>query len=263
MKPFIRNLIIIVIVSSLSYFTVQAVDDWRHREQDPCPEGMAFIASAQGGFCLDRYEASAGSDCPVASPQSIAETRRNLDDDRCRPIAKAQRQPWRFISRDQAERACAAAGKRLPTAAEWQAGALGTDAGSRENPLCHLYNNWPEQPGLTGSSRACVSDSGHYDMAGNVWEWVADVVKEGNWQGRSLPESGYISASNGQGLPGATRAEAHPDYGSDYFWIKEPDLRAVAKGGYYDSEDRGGIYSTYAEISTNEVSPGIGFRCAK
>ena len=178
-----KTIIVVVSAIILSTIGVRATDNLSSflpamigrgltGDESACPSDMVFVLSDKGGFCIDKYEASAGLSCSYQDPQNQTQTRDNLNEINCQPASVSRAAPWRYISQDQAQAACAKAGKRLPTNEEWYLAALGTPDLSSNWGLedCHVANNWKSQPGLTGSGSKCISSAGAYDMIGNVWE---------------------------------------------------------------------------------------------
>ncbi|MCX6053416.1 MAG: formylglycine-generating enzyme family protein [Chloroflexi bacterium] len=84
------------------------------------------------------------------------------------------------VSWNDASAYCVWAGRKLPTEAEWEKVARGTDKRvfpwGNETPYCNLANLLGCKGGTTivGSYTTGMSPYGALDMAGNVWEWVAD-----------------------------------------------------------------------------------------
>jgi hypothetical protein len=196
-------------------------------------DDMVEVGSPDGGlhFWIYRYEASR----PGATAASGGTATH-------RACSQADVLPWTLVSYADAAAACAAAGKRLCTAAEYSLACGGSanlayPYGPTYDPAaCNGVNRAPDggvpdggvDPALlpTGALPACVSPVGAYDMSGNAKEWTADRANN--------PDGGV------------------PDGGAIY----------VVRGGAYDTPEPGLTCAfDWAREVGNVLLPTLGFRC--
>ena len=248
---------------NLSDTMIGSVFSGSEKSDSICPKNMVLVTQALSPFCVDMYEVSAGEDCIYIDPLNEDQTMFNLSDPDCEPVSSVNKLPWRHITLDQAQRACSRAGKRLPSAGEWYKAAIGTpdpnDGWSSEH--CNVSNNRAEGVSITGNGIRCISDAGAYDMVGNVWEWVEESVQKGDWNGRELPETGYITGVDVDGIAYETNKKKVETFNNDRFWVDERLLAGVMRGGYYNSKSQSGVYATYAASPPTFTGDAVGFRC--
>jgi formylglycine-generating enzyme required for sulfatase activity len=192
-----------------------------------------------GAFYLDKFEVTV-----IRYGKFLAATKRPLPRHwaEVNP-ARDEARPVIGVSWQSADAYCRWAGKRLPTEAEWEKAARGTDArlypwGS-ELPTSRHGNfgkRWTGYETLdpVGSHPLGKSPYGIEDLAGNVWEWVAD------WYHRA-----YYRQSPPRNPPG-------PDKGDE----------KVFRGGGWNHDAFLSRSSLRNRDEPDTQINSIGFRCA-
>jgi formylglycine-generating enzyme required for sulfatase activity len=219
-----------------------------------CPQGSAPLNVDGSVICADLYEASPSERCPNKTLTNIVHSEQNANTSGCYAASAKGASPWNFVSLPQAQRACANAGKRLPTSKEWYQIALGTDPNA-----CSVHGGGVQKTG----NDACISSVGAKDTVGNVWEWVNEEVNGNTFKGRALPPEGYVTSVDSDGVAITSGETADQLYGSDYFWSKSEGVFGMIRGGFYGSEADAGLYTMNASVPTNFATEGVGFRCVE
>jgi formylglycine-generating enzyme required for sulfatase activity len=168
----------------------------------------------------------------------------------------AEALPVRCVDWEQADAFCTWAGGHLPTEAQWEKAARGTE-GARfpwgfRPPACsdanYRYVAWYCQAGVieVASYPESVSAYGLNDVAGNAWEWTADWYDAGYYRDAPDTDPGGPTES----------CRRHAD---------GPALdctQKVMRGGAWNTLE-GPIRTAARSAAPPEVSDvNIGFRCA-
>lgn len=198
-------------------------------------------------FYIDKYEVTTSEYQVCVSEGVCKEPESDFEVEGYFDSPEYANYPIVSVGWDDAKTYCEWRGARLPTEAEWEKAARGTDGrtypwgdefnGNYGN-FCdrdYEFNDGYEENAPVGSFSEGASPYGVMDMAGNAWEWVSD------WYGYN-----YYTNSPGENPQGPAEGSMRVLKGGT--WKCE---------GYYDvrAADRAGWYSDLRYIFT-------GFRCA-
>jgi uncharacterized repeat protein (TIGR01451 family) len=182
-------------------------DDCDGTIDDGAPDSMVEVRNASNTllFKIYAYEAS--------RPDATAGAAGVMSHRSCSSPSVV---PWSTVTQAQAAAACAASGKRLCTATEWQLACAGNSGrkypygntyqpntcnGNDYDPNCTLPDDDLAQ--ITGAKHgcpakpaqsACASSFGAFDMSGNLKEWTATATATNTFQVRG---GGFDSAPGG------------------------------------------------------------------
>ncbi|HXC67880.1 MAG TPA: formylglycine-generating enzyme family protein [Nitrospiraceae bacterium] len=205
-------------------------------DSDEQPAHKVYVDS----FSMDKYEVTVGQYAAFLQAKGIDPP----SDWKTMNRSEHQKRPVANVDWADAFAFCKWAGKRLPTEAEWEKAARGTDdrlypwGNDPPTPLHANFgkSDWSNHGVLApiGSFENGKSPYGIYDMAGNVWEWVND------WY-----DYNYYKNSPSQSPTG-------PSSGGT----------KVIRGGAWNSNPRA-MRSSNRSLTSPTDQGLTGFRCAK
>jgi formylglycine-generating enzyme required for sulfatase activity len=154
----------------------------------------------------------------------------------------------------QAQQACRASGKRLPSGEEWLAAASGTnDPGSNTGTGGACVTN-ATGPRSTGGGTTCVSAWGAQDMIGNLYEWT------GEWYAGVGTNSVQNTWEPGYGGDGNWNIVSAASGGASGAWqAGEPS--AAVRGGDWADLTFAGVFSLNLATAPSYEDHSTGFRC--
>jgi len=183
-------------------------------------------------YSIYRTEVTVGQYLPFAKSTGRklpSEPRYGFHDDR----------PVVYVSWDDAQAYCEWAGGSLPTEAQWEKAARGTDGrlfpwgNAYDKSLAHVGPGVKREAKPVGSYPAGASPYGVLDMTGNVDEWVHDYYAKDYY--RNAPDTDPTGADRGQ--------------------------RGIRGGSFQVGNEKKLTTTTRSGKTASTLGDGTGFRC--
>jgi hypothetical protein len=178
------------------------------------PDEMVKVGTGPQAFWIDRYEASVwdsydsgATQYTTSYPSTFPANGQTTSDKLLVTLSESGDTPSSNISWYQANVACIASGKRLPSRQEWLMAAAATpNPGSSAGTggLCVTNATGPRN---NGGGTACVSTWGAQDMIGNLSEWTGDDplgVRGGNYTSSTAASAIELGAVTDLGTGAST-----------------------------------------------------------
>jgi formylglycine-generating enzyme required for sulfatase activity len=203
-----------------------------------------------GAFSMDRYEVTNARYAACVSAGACSKPALTGSKLRAKYYDEPEfaDYPVIFVAWSQADAFCKWSGGRLPTEAEWERAARGTEGGhtypwGEAQPDCSKANfgGCAGDTDRVGRREAGASPYGAMDLAGNVWEWTADWYDAGY----------YARLSQASGAAGVTDDPRGPGDGK---------LKVMRGGCWVSGASSLRTTCRKAELPAS-WAPNVGFRC--
>ena len=222
---------------------------------------MVRVGTGPTAFWIDRYEASLWQNADGTGNQyGLADgdahgfgfSRNGQYSKPLYAVSRSGAAPAGWLTWFQAQAACRASGKRLPTNEEWLEAGRGTadpGASAGNGGLCFTQGNAPR---TTGAGTQCVSQWGAQDLVGNqaepMGEWAIGV---GQTSGVAIP---WPAEYNGDGTNNVSSW-------ADSNGLGKGIVAALLRGGDWGSAAAAGLFNVNVNSSPAGRYAQVGVRC--